>query len=191
MTEAERVIEPWGRVIYAGQDDLNPYRKWILFWGQQATRHLLDLPYEIHVSVCVNVSKGGPIKSNHNTHNSGGKRWFEHWYTLQSVAGGPRPCKWAKEMLWIFITCVKGYMWGYSKRRNRHIETLTKDYTNLLDCLFGPTSQKHDFVNNRSEREAMKCFNMYLTSISAINEVGVTLYLLCDLKNKHSPSLEK
>lgn len=60
LTEAERVIKTRRRVIYAGQDYFNPYRKWKLFWGQQATRHLLDLPYEIHVSgwceVCVRTS---------------------------------------------------------------------------------------------------------------------------------------
>lgn len=39
---------------------------------------------------CANVSKAGPIKSNHNTHNSGSKPWCEHRYTLQSLAGGPR-----------------------------------------------------------------------------------------------------
>lgn len=50
VTEAVYVIEVWGRVIYAGQDNLNPYRKRTLLWGQQTVRHLLDLPYEIHVS---------------------------------------------------------------------------------------------------------------------------------------------
>lgn len=59
VTEAERVIEAQGRVIYAGQDDLSSYRKSTLFWGQKATRLLLDLPYEIHLSgwceVCVCV----------------------------------------------------------------------------------------------------------------------------------------
>lgn len=58
-TETKHVIEARGRVIYVGQDDINPYRKWKLFWGQQATSHLLDLPYETHVrgwcEVCVGM----------------------------------------------------------------------------------------------------------------------------------------
>lgn len=40
VTEAVCLIQVQGEVIYAGQDNLNPDRKWTLFWGEQAMRQL-------------------------------------------------------------------------------------------------------------------------------------------------------
>lgn len=95
VTEAECLIEQPGEVIYAGQDNLSPDRKQILFWGQQATRQVVDDENGVSgcCEGCANVLEGGPIIGLHTTPATVAVKSGIN--TLLSMAGG----------LWLLFAC--------------------------------------------------------------------------------------